>query len=387
MIIQNTSVYTHKHLYFLCLALLTSSSCFFQEPDYSWLVDKPKLLSIRLEVVESKTNSPLVPEGYVRNAPAFNDKIRLTPLIIGPDGPLDAEALKPMWFYHSDRFSAYPQNLPSNLHRQPPCEIIILGGGTPCYLGAGNAFEVLLAAPFYMNIIKPDNYLWWLDNSENITIIMVSTTVPEITSEECWERLHSQGELDPCIFATKTFTPENKCRLLQSALHTTSDNPEGIQGIIEQLPIDYCQQALNLDPRFEHIVIEISHQQTKQQWFVKSGTKVNVSPGDQIRVRLELEPTKEKQIFYMLDNYAEPPFEAVEMTETLYFTPYLTVPPENSEQFIESVFDTDYSHQWVVPAGHAKIFEYILLEDWRNSFATSSSWAWIEFEVTPHSES
>ena len=126
----------------LWLGLVVGAAGCLPEGAPPWLVDHAIVASIRFDVIEAGPYSPASPRDDRAIASLMpGDRVRATPFLVGPDGPIDPEVVEPAWFYCRTT-RCYGDLTAAEGPRA--CDVEAVGSTSSCALGRAGTAELEL---------------------------------------------------------------------------------------------------------------------------------------------------------------------------------------------------------------------------------------------------
>ena len=323
-----------------------------------WQVDHPIAAAIRVDIAKRGPYGPTSPRpDRVIAAAMPGDEIRFTPFLVGPDGPLDLEAIAPAWFYcqASRCFNEVAQ--PEALR---DCATEPLGPETTCRIGTGATATLQLGELSSLGLF-----------GDPPSVYMISGTPGGASTTRCIDRLQNVASatetLQDCILIVEPLPIGPVWRLLFVAAFLGL--PDAIP--LDSIPIEVRSAEPSLFPELRPFELTITAVDGgDRQTVAVSGDTVAVAPGDTINIRAPVDPF-DAQLYY----------------RTLIGGDGLPVMQAQFESFGSSwlltaaVDEPTYGVQeatWEVPADASEdIHGYYLLSDTR-----SIVWGWLRFEVS-----
>lgn len=318
-----------------------------------WLVDHTIAAALRFEVVERGAFSPESPRADREVASVLpGDTIRATPFIVGPEGPIDADAVRPAWFYCgvTSCFGAVvrDETRPCEVEPVPPQDTCSLGQDDELRLGALTGFADLSLQP--------------------PALFMVAGTPDGPSTAQCLQRLRSDnGEtLAQCLLVIKPLPLGPAWRLIVlGAFLGVADAPP-----LSAIPIEAQTAEPDLSPAVLPFELRLLGTDGALRTATAGpGSTVAVRAGDEVEITAATDPLDAQ---YFVDTVVAvdgaPSFSSGYelLSASWLFT--ADVAPEQSEPGVT---------RWTVPEGaRGPIHGYYLLSDQR-----SLVWAWLRFEV------
>ena len=146
-----------------------------------WQVDHPIVAAIRVDIEERGPYGPVSPRPDRRVAAAMpGDKIRISPFLVGPDGPLDLEAAAPAWFYCQATRCFDEVAQPEALR---DCATEPLGPETACRIGTGASATLQLGDLTSLALF-----------GDPPAVYMVSGTPGGASTQRCVDRLRDLAD-------------------------------------------------------------------------------------------------------------------------------------------------------------------------------------------------
>ncbi len=321
-----------------------------------WLVDHEVAAALRIEVAVRGPYSPESPRPDREVASVLpGDEIRATPFIIGPEGPMDLDAVRPAWFYCGVT-SCFGAVVAGEAGR--PCGVEPLPAQDTCSMGQGASGELRLGeltGVFELSVRPPG-------------LFMVSGTPGGPSTQECLARLESEEgkTLEECLMVITPLPlgPGWRLLLLAAFLGVPDAPPTRV------IPPEAASAEPDLFPAVLPFELEIfAVDGSRRTSTAGSGASVVVRPGEVVQVVAPIDPLDQQ---YYLDTLATSggPLGFVSGYELL----------SSSWLFSADVEWAPVEPQvmrWTVPeAPPAQIFGYYLLSDQR-----SLAWGWLRFEV------
>ena len=338
-------------------AKLTLVSACLPEGAPPWLVDHPIVASVRVDVAAPGPYAPSSPRPERQVAEVMpGDAIRVTPFLIGPDGPLDAEALAPAWFYC--RATRCFADLTAQ-ERPRACATEDLGPASTCRLGTGAAAQLQLGemTSFFDLFRDPPS------------IFMISGTPEGPSTAQCLDRLRRLNDegltLAQCLLIVQPLSlgPLWRMMLLAGVLGLP-DAPS-----LEQIPPGALTAEPSLFPGvrpFELTIVGVDGEPRAR--VAAPGETVRVAPGEQVEMIAPLDPQDAQLYFTALLSNGVPVLQAQfeVLTSSWLFTDRITGYQWTPQEF-----------RWEVPEdASGAIHAYFLLSDQRSIVS-----AWLRFEV------
>ena len=322
-----------------------------------WQVDHTIAAAIRVDIAARGPYGPTSPRPDRLVAAAMpGDRIRFTPFLIGPDGPVDLEAVAPAWFYcqASRCFDAVAQ--PEVLR---DCATEPLGPASTCRIGTGAAATLQLGELSSLGLF-----------GDPPAVYMISGTPGGASTTRCLDRLRSVASatetLQDCVLIVEPLPIGPVWRLLLVAAFLGL--PDAIP--LDSIPIEAQSAEPSLYPEVRpfELTITAATGDTRQAT-AASGASVVVAPGDTINIRAPVDPL-DAQLFYrtLIGGDGLPVMQA--QFETFGSSWLLTDAAAEPTDGVQEV-------TWEVPAdASGAIHGYYLLSDTR-----SIVWGWLRFEV------
>lgn len=323
-----------------------------------WKVDHAIAAAIRVDIAERGPYGPSSPRPDRLVAAAMpGDKIRLTPFLIGPDGPLDLEEVAPTWYYcqASRCFGdvAQPEPLRS-------CETEPLGPASTCRIATGATATLQLGELSSLNLF-----------GDPPAVYMISGTPGGASTQRCVDRLRSidtvTETLQDCILIIEPLPIGPFWRLLLLAAFL--ELPDAIPLSSVSVEVQAAQPSLFPAVRPFEVTVTALDGRAREQ-VAADGDTVIVAPGDRVKIYAPVDAL-DAQLYYqtLLGGDGLPVMQA--QFETLVSTWLLTDATEEPVPGIQEV-------TWQVPEdASGAIHGYYLLSDTR-----SIVWAWLRFEVS-----
>lgn len=323
-----------------------------------WLVDHAIVASVRFDVAVRGPFAPESPRDDRQVASLMpGDRLRATPFLVGPAGPIDAGAVQPAWFYcRATRcFGDVTQG-----NRPRACAVEDVGSTTTCALGRAAAPELELGA-----------LLSLIDLFGDPPSLMMVAGAGETDTASCVDRLRrlqDDGEtLQACTLTIEPLPLGPLWRLMLVAAATGLPDALPLTGISPE--VQAAQPALYpaVLP-FELTITGVDGQ--PREVIAADGASVAVARGEHVQIVAPVD-VFDIQLFYqaLLGNGSEVLFQATfeSFSSSWLFT--ADVAPDDT-MFLQQV-------DFVVPEdAPATIHGYYLLGDGR-----SQVWAWLRFEV------
>lgn len=336
-----------------------------------WLVDHAIVASLRFDVVVPGPYSPVSPRDDRSVASLMpGDRLRATPFLVGPDGPIDPDRVRPAWFYcRSTR--CYRDLTAMEAPRR--CAVEAVGSTSTCAIGRAGAVELKLGE---MRSLV-DLFL------DPPVLLMVAGTPGGTDTAECVQRLRALDErgetLQQCVMLMEPLPLGPLWRLMVLA---------GFSGLPDALPLEAISPAVQaaepaLYPAvlpFELTIHEVDGG-TRQRIAV-DGATVQVARGERIEIYAPVDPFDAQVYYQALLGGTTIEFQAgyESFTSTWLFTAdvapnYAGVEGEGEPQPQPAV---PVQQVWfeIPEDAPATIHGYYLLGDGR-----SEVWAWLRFEV------
>jgi len=323
-----------------------------------WQVDHPIAAAIRVDIEERGPYGPISPRPDRLVAAAMpGDKIRVTPFLVGPDGPLDLEEVAPAWFY------CQATRCFEDIARPEPlrdCETEPLGPDSSCRIGTGASVTLQLGELTSLGLF-----------GDPPSVYMVSGTPGGASTQRCVERLRdltgAAETLRDCLLVIEPLPIGPFWRLLVVAdfLGLTDALP------LSTIPVEAQSAEPSLFPEVRPFELTITGQGGSVRHEVANPEDtVHVAPGDTVEIDAPVDPL-DSQLYYqtLLGGDGLPVMQAQfePITSTWLLTDAVAEPVPGVQQVT-----------WQVPEDAADaIHGYYLLGDTR-----SIVWAWLRFEVT-----
>lgn len=342
-----------------------------------WLVDHAIVASIRYDVVVPGPYSPNSPREDRSVASLMpGDRLRATPFLVGPDGPIDADRVEPAWFYCRSTRCFGDVSSP-----EPPraCAVEAVGSPETCALGTAGAPELKLGE--LTSLV--DLFL------DPPALFMISGTPGGERTDECVARLRDldgRGEtLRRCVLIVDPLPLGPLWRLMVLA---------GFAGLPDALPLDGITPDVQAaEPAVYPAVLPFELTITgvdgvARERIAVSGASVSVARGEQVEIYAPVD-VFDAQLYYQalvgsgVDVVFQAGFES--FTSSWLFTadvgPNYSGPdagPDAEGGADPPTGATAVQQVWfAIPEDAPKtIHGYYLLGDGR-----SEVWAWLRFEV------
>lgn len=315
---------------------------------------------MRFDVVTRGPYAPASPRADRTVASVMpGDLIEATPFVVGPDGPVDLEAVKPAWFY-----CRATRCFTDTIAAEPPrdCAVEAVGPAETCRIGE--------AARARLQLGEQTSFLDLFDDPP--ALYMIAGTPDGPSTDECLARLgriNDVGEtLQPCLLIIKPLPLGPLWRLMLVA---------AVTGLADAVPLDFIPDAaIAADPSLYPAVLPFEltitgvDGETREQ-IAGPGDTVVVAPEEQVRIVAPVDPF-DAQVYYDALLSAEgvpllqPQIET--FSSTWLFTTAVSFAYDGT---VPQTID------WAVPEGASgAIHGYYLLGDGRTTV-----WAWLRFEV------
>jgi len=323
-----------------------------------WLVDHAIAASLRFDVVARGPYAPESPRDDRLVASLMpGDRLRATPFLVGPAGPIDAAAVRPAWFYcRATRcFGDVTQG-----NRPRACEVEDVGSTTTCALGRAAAPELELGALQSLVDLFAD--------PPALLMVAGAGAIDTASCVDRLRRLQDDGEtVQACILTIEPLPLGPLWRLMLVAAATGLPDALPLDGISPE--VQAAQPALYpaVLP-FELTITGVDGQ--RREVIAADGARVPVLRGEQVQIVAPVD-VFDIQLFYqaLLGSGSEVLFQATFETFTSSWLFTADVAPDDT-MFVQQV-------DFVVPEdAPATIDGYYLLGDGR-----SEVWAWLRFEV------
>lgn len=340
-----------------------------------WLVDHPIVASLRFDVVVPGPYSPESPRDDRSLASLMpGDRLRATPFLVGPTGPIDPADVRPAWFYCRTT-RCYGDLTAEALPR--PCDVEEVGSTTTCALGRAAAPELKLGElrSLVDLFIDPP------------ALLMIAGTPGGTSTPDCVERLRvldERGEtLQRCILLMEPLPLGPLWRLMVLA---------GFAGLPDALPLDtITPQVQSAEPALYPAVLPFeltitgTDGATRERVAVDQAS-VQVARGEQVEIYAPVD-IFDAQIYYQAlvgsvgnDVVFQAGYET--FTSSWLFTadvaPNYAGPDGAGDTDAPPTGASAVQQVWFsIPEDAPPTFHgYYLLGDGR-----SQVWAWLRFEV------
>lgn len=213
-------------------AALLGGSCIPADQPY-WVIDHTDALSMRIEVAERGPYGSLEPPsgGPVLEAMP-GDRVRITPFIAGPDGPVAPGSLAPR-FYACDRSSC--NEATRGLVDARPCRAVPVPNDETCFIGQGDGAEFEVGG--FTDLIAAVTV--------GVPVMMIAGTPEGPDTAECVRRLGEIEEqatsLRDCLLFVRTLRigPAWRALLVAAALGVeTPIEPDALPWQVTQIEPD-----------------------------------------------------------------------------------------------------------------------------------------------------
>ncbi len=320
------------------------------------LVDHPISAAMRFDVVTPGPYSPASPRDDRTLASVMpGDLIRVTPFLIGPDGPLELEAVRPAWFYC--RATRCFADVAQTEEYPPACASEAVGATSTCALGRAGS-----------PVLQLGELTSLLDLFTDPPSVFMVAGVDGEDSPGCLDKLRrlADGEsLRDCVLHIKPLPVGPLWRLMLVA---------AFRGLPDALPLTSITpevQAAEADVHLEVPPLELAIlgvDGALRERVVGSGDTVKVAPGETVQVISRLDEL-ERQYYYqaLLGDGG-----AIQQcaTQEVFGASWLFTAEVDAEEAFPLVI-------WEVPEdAPATIHGYLLLGDGR-----AVVWGWLRFEV------
>ena len=321
-----------------------------------WEVDHTIVAAIRFDVAARGPYSP--PPSRPDRAVAEvlpGDAIRMTPFLIGPQGPLDLAAAAPAWFYCPTTrcFGEVTRGAPVR-----DCEAEPVPVATTCRIRGGPRPVLQLGALTSMQVF-----------GDPPAVMMVSGTPEGPSTTLCLERLAKLTQeaetLQACVMIVEPLPIGALWRLLAAAASLGLADASTLAAITTEV-----QQAQpSMYPEVQPFALTITGPTGEaRQQTASSEATVRVRPGEVVTIEAPVNPL-DAQLYYQASVSAG---ELVMLAQfesfgsSWLFSQALAEPTQDAQEIT-----------WVVPEeAVAPIYGYYLLSDGR-----STVWGWLRFEV------
>ena len=323
-----------------------------------WKVDHAIAAAIRVDIAERGPNGPTSPRPDRLVAAAMpGDKIRLTPFLIGPDGPLDLEEVAPAWYYCQASLCFEDIAQPEALR---DCGSEPLGPASSCRIGTGKAATLQLGELGSLGLF-----------GDPPAVFLISGTPGGASTRRCVDRLRNIATdtetLQDCILIIEPLPIGPFWRLL--LLAAVLELPDAIP--LSSVSVESQSAQPSLFPAVRPFELTLTGLDGRVRVQVAAdGDTVIVAPGDRVKIYAPVDPL-DAQLYYqtLIGGDGLPVMQA--QFETLVSTWLLTDATEEPVSGIQEV-------TWQVPEdASGAIHGYYLLSDTR-----SIVWAWLRFEVS-----
>lgn len=340
-----------------------------------WLVDHAIVASLRFDVAAAGPYAPVSPREDRSIASLMpGDRLRATPFLVGPEGPIDPSEVRPAWFYcRSTRCFGDLSATPG----PRACEVEAVGSTTTCAIGRAGAVELELGE--LRSLI--DLFL------DPPALLMVAGTPGGTDTAECVARLRGLDErgetLQQCILLMEPLPLGPLWRLMVLA---------GFAGLPDALPLDTVTPEVQAaEPALYPVVLPfeltiVGVDGTSRQRIAVDGATVPVARGERVEIFAPVD-VFDAQIYYQaLVGGTTIEFQAgyESFSSTWLFTadvaPSYAGEGEDSEGLGGPLTGTPVQQVWfsIPEDAPPTIYGYYLLGDGR-----SQVWAWLRFEVAP----
>ncbi|WAS97163.1 hypothetical protein [Nannocystis punicea] len=342
-------------------AALAGASCLPEERPY-WVIDHTDALAMRFEVIERGPWGADPPPGGGPVVEAMpGDRVRATPFVAGPDGPVDVAALQPRWFVCGGSGCTGPQLV--DLAEAPPCGAVELPQADTCALGSGPAptFEL---GPL-RDVVGAA--------SLGVIVMMVAGTPEGPSTRECLRRADALADvtssLRDCLFFVRTLRIGPTWRTVVAGAAMGATSPV----VPEALPWQISQIEPDVAPAIAHFAAWVPAPGGGEYFLeAKSGATLSVRTGDQIALSLiEAAPP---QTYYAVSVDQSTLAVSVSQIVEVRGAAWFSTTPAPFELTAGPGFEVD----WRAPEEPGTHHVYVVLADGR-----SATTAWLRVEVAP----
>ncbi len=323
-----------------------------------WQVDHAIAAAIRFDVATRGpySSGPARPDRSVAEIMP-GDAIRMTPFLVGPDGPIDLTAAAPAWFYcNSSRcFDAVAQPTPVT-----DCVVETLPPAATCKIGEGATPTLRLGELTALRAMFNDPP----------AVMMVAGAPDGPSTRLCLERLAKLAEdpetLQACVIRVEPLPLGPLWRILLLAVVLELPDAVDLDGISP--PVQSAETSMYPEVLpFALTIVGVDG--TARERLAVSGDRVVVAPGETVVIDAPVNPV-DAQLYYLpyVNNRGsvsvQAQFEA--FNSSWLFSRAIAEPSLAVQQIT-----------WQVPEEAVEpIHSYYLLSDGR-----SIVWAWLRFEV------
>lgn len=340
-------------------ATLAGASCLPEERPY-WVIDHTDALAMRFEVIERGPWGADPPPGGGPVAEAMpGDRVRATPFVAGPEGPVDVAALQPRWFVCGGNGCTGGQLV--DLAEAPPCGPIALPQAETCALQPGPAATLELGP--LRDVVGAA--------SIGVIVMMVAGTPEGPSTGECMRRAEglaqASSSLRDCLFFVRTLRvgPTWRAVVAGAAMGATSPvRPEDLPWQITQIEPDVA-------PKIAHFAAWVPAPGGGEYFLeAQSGATLSVRTGDELALSLvEAAPPQTYFTVSVDQNTLKPSVSPiVEVRGAAWFS--TTTAP------FEPTAGPGFEVEWRAPEEPGTHHVYVVLADNR-----SATTAWLRVEV------
>lgn len=311
----------------------------------AWVINEPITWGISATVVNSGSYSQglKTPAGLTRAEVLPHDTLELQWFGAGPEG---AQLRPPIWAagYRAPSFSAFM--LTSGI---PDCPRPLLPSSPLCRLGEGERVRITLGDPEpYPDI-----------DGQTLYVIAMASDGDVIDPETCLKRAFTErdGDLIGCLIATRAVT-------VGPSGHLWPQLPAEVRPVpLDEVPAEFFGVSANTNPVIEALRVERSSGDGSSTQLAVPGDQLNVRPGEQIVVRIQLRDGA-AQHYVVLVKKGDGPYTAAKKREAI-------VAAGRPNAIVDDYTSTedDFTHSWTAPAAPGVVTLYLQVEDGRGGLA------------------
>ena len=326
-----------------------------------WLIDHTDALGMRFERIAAGPYAAATPPDGGPLAEAMpGDRVRATPFVAGPEGPVDVAALQPRWFACGGPGCVGSQLV--DLAEAPPCGPVPLPLAHTCALGQGGAaieFEVGPITDVAQAVTR------------GVLVMMVAGTPEGPNTAECMRRAEALGErttsLTECLFFVRQLVIGPTWQVVLAGVDMGATTPLSPH----LLPWQVTQIEADVAPRVDHFTAWVPAPDGGERFIeVAPGGTLSVRTGDSIALAL-VEGAVAQDFFVISVNPNSGQVSVTPTTELRGAEWFSTAPAPFSP-----TGGPGFEATWRAPELPGVEFVYVVLADNR-----SAATAWLRVEV------
>ncbi|PCC67927.1 hypothetical protein SAMN02745121_04730 [Nannocystis exedens] len=340
-------------------AALAGASCLPDERPY-WVIDHTDALAMRFEVIERGPWGADPPPGGGPVVEAMpGDRVRATPFVAGPEGPVDVAALQPRWF--ACGVPGCTGNQLVDLAEAPPCGPIALPLAETCALGPGPAATFELGP--LLDVVGAA--------SNGVIVMMVAGTPEGPSTRECLRRADAletvSSSLRDCLLFVRTLRVGPTWRTVVAGAAMGATSPVAP----DDLPWQISQIEPDVAPKIAHFAAWVPAPGGGEYFLeAQSGATLSVRTGDQIALSL-IEAAPPQDYYSVSIDEATLAVSVSQIVEVRGAAWFSTTPAP-----FELTAGPGYEVDWRAPEEPGTHHIYVVLADNR-----SAATAWLRVEV------